>query len=83
MILIKGTLVSEDLISEDFVCNISSCKGSCCVEGEVGAPLNDKEVLYLKKNYSKIKSFLNLKGINSIESQGVLLKGLMGKKRLL
>ena len=80
MILIKDTLVSEDLISEDFVCNISSCKGSCCVEGEAGAPLNDKEVLYLQKNYSKIKSFLNLKGIDSIESQGVFVKGIDGEK---
>ena len=79
MILIKDTLVSEDLISEDFVCNISSCKGSCCVEGEAGAPLNDKEVLYLQKNYSIIKPFLNLKGIDSIESQGVFVKGIDGE----
>ena len=60
MILIKKTVVSEDLISEDFVCNISSCKGNCCVEGEAGAPLNEKEVLYLQKNYSKINSFENI-----------------------
>jgi len=79
MILIKDTLVSEDLISEDFVCNISSCKGSCCVKGEAGAPLNDKEVLYLQKNYSIIKPFLNLKGIDSIESQGVFVKGIDGE----
>ena len=59
MIRIKNTVISEDLISEDFVCNLSSCKGSCCVEGEAGAPLNENEVLYLQKNYSKIKPFLN------------------------
>ena len=53
MIRIKNTVISEDLISEDFVCNLSSCKGSCCVEGEAGAPLNENEVLYLQKNYSK------------------------------
>ncbi len=78
MILIKKTVVSEDLISEDFVCNISSCKGNCCVEGEAGAPLNEKEVLYLQKNYSKIKPFLSKKGIDSIENQGVFIKGIDG-----
>ena len=79
MILIKNTVVSEDLISEDFVCNISSCKGSCCVEGEAGAPLNDKEILYLQKNYSKIKPFLSKKGIDSIEDQGVFVRGIDGE----
>jgi len=53
MIRIKNTVISEDLISEDFVCNLSSCKGSCCVEGEAGAPLNENEVLYLQKKLFK------------------------------
>ena len=79
MIRIKNTVISEDLISEDFVCNLSSCKGSCCVEGEAGAPLNENEVLYLQKNYSKIKPFLNPKGKKSIESQGVFVKGIDGE----
>jgi hypothetical protein len=78
MLSIQNTLVSEDLISEDFVCNISKCKGLCCVSGEAGAPLEDDEVQYLQINYSKIKPFLDSKGVNSIENQGVFVKGLDG-----
>ena len=51
MISIENTLVSEDLISKEFVCNISKCKGRCCVAGEAGAPLEKEEVDILQKNY--------------------------------
>ena len=78
MISIDNTLVSDEIISEEFVCNISKCKGECCVAGEAGAPLEKNEVTFLEKNYSKIKPFLNKKGIKSIESQGVFVNGLDG-----
>jgi hypothetical protein len=78
MVSIENTLISEDLISEDFVCNISKCKGECCVSGEAGAPLEKDEVTFLEQNYSKIKPFLNPKGISAIESQGVFVKGYDG-----
>jgi hypothetical protein len=25
---------SEDILSKDFVCNLSACKGACCVDGD-------------------------------------------------
>ena len=78
LISIDNTIVSDDLISKEFVCNISKCKGECCVAGEAGAPLEIDEVTFLQKNYSKIKPFLNQKGIKSIESQGVYVKGIDG-----
>ena len=51
MILVKDTLISDEVLSEEFACNISKCKGQCCVAGEAGAPLEKKEVKYLQKNY--------------------------------
>ena len=39
MIQIDDKLISEDIFSEEFVCNLSRCKGACCVAGDVGAPL--------------------------------------------
>jgi hypothetical protein len=32
--------VSEDILDKDFVCNLSACKGACCVDGDAGAPLS-------------------------------------------
>ena len=78
MISIENTLVSEELLSEEFVCNISKCKGECCISGEAGAPLEKEEVTFLKDNYSKIKPYLDDKGIRAIEQQGVYFIGLDG-----
>ena len=78
MILVKDTLISDDVLSEEFACNISKCKGQCCVAGEAGAPLEKKEVKYLQKNYSKIKPYLSKNGIEAIEKQGVYVDGLDG-----
>ena len=78
MLSIENTLISDSIISEDFVCNISKCKGECCVAGEAGAPLEKDEVRFLEQNYSKIKPYLNKKGIAAIESQGVYVKGFDG-----
>ena len=44
MIQIDDKLVSLELFKEDFVCNLSACKGACCVEGQSGAPLTEDEV---------------------------------------
>ncbi len=41
-------------------------------------PLENEEVIFLQQHYSKIKPFLNKKGITSIEAQGVFVKGIDG-----
>ena len=40
---IKDTLISDDLYERKFVCDLNSCKGACCIEGDSGAPLNEEE----------------------------------------
>lgn len=70
MIIVDNVLVSEDILSVAFACNLISCRGACCVEGESGAPLDKEETLILDKLYPKIKKYLNEKGIKAIEQQG-------------
>ena len=67
MLNIGNTLVSEDLLDLDFACNITQCKGACCVEGEAGAPLEEKELKILEKNYSAIAPYLNESGKTAIK----------------
>lgn len=69
MIQIDNKLISEDIFSEDFVCNISKCKGICCVEGDAGAPLEEEETKILEEIYPKIKHYLRPEGIKAIEEQ--------------
>ena len=70
MFQLGKTIVSEDIIEKDFVCNLSACKGACCVEGDAGAPLDEEEVTILKNIYPKVKPFLRPEGVQAIEKQG-------------
>lgn len=70
MIQIDDKLISEDIFSEDFVCNLSKCKGACCVDGDTGAPLEESELPILEEIFPKIKSFLRPEGVLAIEKQG-------------
>jgi len=58
MFQLGKTIVSEDIIKKDFVCNLSACKGACCVDGDAGAPLEKDEAEILKEIYPKLKPFL-------------------------
>ncbi|OZV71043.1 DUF3109 family protein [Winogradskyella aurantia] len=70
MFQLGKTLVSEDIIQKDFVCNLSACKGACCVEGDAGAPLDSDEIKILEDIYPKVKPYLRKEGISAIEDQG-------------
>jgi len=70
MILVGNTVISDDIKEKNFVCNIEKCKGACCVEGDLGAPLTDEELPIMKKIYPKVKPYLSKEGIKAIEEQG-------------
>ncbi len=70
MFQLGKTIVSEEIIDNDFVCNLSACKGACCVEGDAGAPLDKEETEILNDIYPKVKPFLRKEGIAAIEAQG-------------
>ncbi|WP_034042716.1 DUF3109 family protein [Wocania ichthyoenteri] len=70
MFQLGKTIVSEDIIEKDFVCNLSACKGACCIDGDAGAPLDKDETQILKDIYPKVKPFLRQAGIDAIEKQG-------------
>ncbi len=74
MIELGKTIISQDLLEKDFVCNLSACKGACCVEGDAGAPLEKEEVEILAEIYPKVKPFMRPEGIEAIEKQGTAIK---------
>ncbi len=43
MLQIQDTLVSLDLAEQFFCCNLDSCLGQCCIDGDAGAPISDEE----------------------------------------
>lgn len=70
MIQVGDVLVSDDIKEVEFVCHLEKCKGACCVEGDLGAPLEEDELETMKKIQRKIKSYLTPEGIKAIEEQG-------------
>ena len=70
MFQLGKTLVSEDIIEKDFVCNLSACKGACCIDGDAGAPLEEDEVKILQEIYPKVKPFMREEGIAAVEALG-------------
>lgn len=74
MILIGEAVITEDIKDKNFVCNINKCKGACCVEGDLGAPLNMDELPIMEEIYDKVKPYLSEAGIKAIEEQGVYIK---------
>ena len=71
MLVVQNAIVSEDIKYIKFCCDLQKCKGSCCVEGDAGAPLEREEVKILKKLLPKVKPYLTEKGIIEIEKNGV------------
>lgn len=70
MFQVKDTLISDDVIEKHFVCDLSKCKGACCIKGDAGAPLTADEVSLLPKIIEKIKPYLRHQGVKAIEKQG-------------
>lgn len=67
---IKETLISDDLLQEYFVCDLNSCKGACCVEGDSGAPLLAEEKQILEEVYPLVEKYLTDEGKSEIQKQG-------------
>ena len=70
MFRIGKTLVSEDIIENNFQCNISACRGACCVEGDRGATLEKNEAYIIEKNFKKIEPYISKEAKKIIQEKG-------------
>jgi hypothetical protein len=79
MIIIENTLVSEEIFEKKFLCELSSCRGACCVKGDSGAPLEFDELEKIEEVFDKILPYMNEKGKKAVEEQGLYLKDTDGE----
>lgn len=70
MLQIQNTLVSLDLIEKFFICDLDSCLGACCIEGDAGAPLTDEEYERLCEIMPKVYPLLTPGAQRVVEEQG-------------
>ncbi len=74
MILIDNTVISDDIAEKFFVCDLLKCKGACCVEGDLGAPLEVDELAILDQVFDQVKPYLSAEGLAVIEAEGKYVK---------
>ena len=74
MMVIDHTIVSDDLKDAFFVCDLNKCKGACCVEGDLGAPLAEDELPIMEEIYPKVAPYLSTQGQKAIREQGAYIK---------
>ncbi len=71
MIKLGDTIISDDVVEKHFVCDLSKCKGACCIEGDAGAPLDVDEISYLEDYIDEILPYLTEEGRATIAREGV------------
>jgi Protein of unknown function (DUF3109) len=70
MLRIDDIVFSLDILEKKFKCDLSACKGNCCLYGDSGAPLSTEEVQILDEIWHDVKAYLRPEGIKAIEEQG-------------
>ena len=74
MIIVKNSIVSDDVADCRFCCDLSCCKGACCVEGDSGAPLLEEEVEKLESVLPKVLPLMTNEGRAAVDAQGVAVR---------
>lgn len=78
MILVDNAVISDDIKEQFFVCDLDKCKGACCVEGDLGAPLEVHELKELEEAYEAVKPYLSAEGVAALEKEGLYIKDFEG-----
>ncbi len=71
MLEIQNTLVSLDLAEQFFCCDLDSCLGECCIEGDAGAPITEEEKKKIEEILPEIYDELLPAAKREIDSNGV------------
>jgi len=68
---IGDILLSSDIITETFCCDLETCRGACCIEGDAGAPVTLDEVMQIEDSVDRVWNGLSASAQAVIDRQGV------------
>ncbi|MEL7832439.1 DUF3109 family protein [Fodinibius sp. Rm-B-1B1-1] len=74
MFRVEDTILSDDIATAQFACDLPKCKGACCVVGDAGAPVTEKEVPKLEEAYALLKDDLHPEARQTVEKWGIVQK---------
>ena len=71
IIQVGDVLLSSEILTEMFCCDLSACKGQCCVEGDAGAPVTLDEIAEIEECVDTVWGDLSASAQSVIDKQGV------------
>jgi len=71
MFLIQNTLVSLDVIEKEFCCDLDTCRGCCCIEGDAGCPVTDEELQQIEQLMPELLPQMTKEAREVVEQQGL------------
>jgi len=71
IIQVGDVLLSSEILTEKFCCDLSVCKGECCVEGDAGAPVTMEEIAAIEECVDTVWEDLSASAQAVIDKQGV------------
>lgn len=66
-----NTLVSLDVLEKEFCCDLDTCRGSCCIEGDAGAPLTVEEEEKIQSILPVLLPEMTKEAKAVVEAQGI------------
>jgi hypothetical protein len=72
MFKIGDVLLSDDIAHARFACDVTRCKGACCVVGNAGAPVLASEVPVLNRAFETLKETLPEAAVQAVGKHGVV-----------
>lgn len=70
IIQVGDVILSMDILRQQFYCDLSRCKGACCIEGDAGAPVTDDEDQAISDILPTLRPYLSPKALQVIDKQG-------------
>ena len=71
MFLIQNTLVSLDVLEKEFCCDLETCRGGCCIEGDAGCPITDEELKIIREMLPELLPQMTKEAREVVEQQGL------------
>jgi len=74
MFRVQDVILSEDIATAKFACDVTRCKGACCVVGDSGAPVGKEEIPAIRKAYSLLADELRPEAVEAVKKFGLIQK---------
>ena len=68
---VGGVLISTSILTEKFCCDLTVCRGACCIEGDAGAPVTLDEVAEIEALLDDAWPLMSASAQSVIDRQGV------------